>query len=570
MAKNILLLFLSFVNPNGNTKFINLQNEEGTKNSNESSVRYLLENGGALDKIFIITSEKVCEPVPNYRDEEGNEVTHLQFFKARMEKFWSQSDYADCPYSEDSTDDEKLQRVAEIARDIQAYAARFKGEEIILHVDLTGGMRDVNIMMLDLTRLLHYSGLTVGKLLYSNRVDRKKDIGRVEELENIYDLFQLIAGVEEFVNFGSVNALEKYYEDKTCSEQLKRLRAAMKNFAEAIKLCHYWQFKKAVKKLHVAVRDFKPASDDAQDILMARLIGKIREDYHKLIVNFELVDDVEIIGWCLERDYLQQVLTLYTERIPEYLGEKKIIAQTEEEARKLTNKIEQDHLRNRFFYLVNVDTPHKDYLAKARKKFCSAVNSETVGKKNVDADEWLERLDKKLEPLYASVSDKPRLREQVQTFNAIRQTPDLLRDLNSSKLDPIREIINELSAELAAEDTTVYGRRKIIFSFVSRLPNEDFAKYFPAVVLDKNITGKCADKLRVMIREKIFYVTIPEEKFLSIMEKYFRIQRERNQSNHAYDEVQKGRKPDSDEFATAAELRKFISDAIEEIKEAVH
>ena len=48
---------------------------------------------------------------------------------------------------------------------IQKFAV---GDEVTLHVDLTGGMCDVNIMMLDLTRLLEYSGLKIGRLLYSN------------------------------------------------------------------------------------------------------------------------------------------------------------------------------------------------------------------------------------------------------------------------------------------------------------------------------------------------------------------------------------------------------------------
>ncbi|MBE8953010.1 MAG: hypothetical protein SR1Q7_07695 [Quinella sp. 1Q7] len=48
---------------------------------------------------------------------------------------------------------------------IQEFAA---GDKVTLHVDLTGGMRDVNIMMLDLTRLLDYSGLEIKHILYSD------------------------------------------------------------------------------------------------------------------------------------------------------------------------------------------------------------------------------------------------------------------------------------------------------------------------------------------------------------------------------------------------------------------
>ena len=161
-----------------------------------------------------------------------------------------------------------------------------------------------------------------------------------------------MAGVEEFVNFGSVNALEKYYQGKERSESLKNLLAAMKNFAGAIKLCHYGQFSEAIINLHDAVRDFKPAADDVEDMLMARLIERIRKDYHGLIVNRDL-DDLAVIRWCLEKDYLQQALTLYTERIPEYLGEKRLITQRTDEYRKLEIAMGDD-VRSPNFYLLNV------------------------------------------------------------------------------------------------------------------------------------------------------------------------------------------------------------------------
>lgn len=91
------------------------------------------------------------------------------------------------------------------------------------------------------------------------------------------------AGVEEFVQFGSVKTLDEYYKSKNLSPALKKLVNAMKNFAEEIKLCHYGQLKKAIEDLHDAIHDFKPGSANPQDSLMARLIGRISEDYELII-----------------------------------------------------------------------------------------------------------------------------------------------------------------------------------------------------------------------------------------------------------------------------------------------
>lgn len=554
MAKNILLLFLSDVKiKDGIVSGATYNNIDGEPalTTNESAVRYLLQRS-PLDKIFIFASKKIREPIANYRTDAGSEQTHLEFFLERVKKFWSDADWEVYPYDETKGGAENLRSVAEMAGLIQKFAA---GDEVTLHVDLTGGMRDVNIMMLDLTRLLEYSGLKIGHILYS-------DFGKktVVELKNIYDLFQLTAGVEEFVNFGSVKALKIYYRDKSVSEPLQKLLDAMENFAEAIKLCHYGQFRDAIINLHDAVNDFdKYTSADVEDILMARLIERIRKDYHNIIVKREL-DDAQVIRWCLEHDYLQQALTLYTERIPEYLGEKFIVP-SESVDKKISALIKNDR-RNYFYYLLNVYTSSTDRTSKGLKFYCNAVKSDTVGKKDVDVDAWFERLRAKLEPLKNSLSDEQRLRAQLETFNKIRREPQILRELSAAELEPIREIIDKLSARLLAAERD-FERKKIIFGFVSQLKNEDFTAYFPTVVFAKDAREKypCAFQVWELLYDKFISVKIPDEKFLDIMEKYFRIMDERHQSNHA--------RADVGEFATAKELRDFMSKALGEIKDAL-
>lgn len=61
-----------------------------------------------------------------------------------------------------------------------------------------------------------------------------------------------------------------------------------------------------------------------------------------------------------------------------------------------------------------------------------------------------------------------------------------------------------------------------------------------------------------MIIEGIFSVSIPEEKFLSITDKYFRVKNERNHSNHA--------RNDNGEFSSAKELENFMLIGLDEIE----
>ena len=211
MNKNILLLFLSDVKTKkigdkvviSEADYENIAGEK-TQITNESAVRYLLQDF-PIDKVFVFASKKVRN---NLLSIGGEPQTHLQYSLERLKKFLPDEECCFVfDYDEDGSGEENLKSVAKMAGVIQEFVG---DEKVTLHVDLTGGMRHVNMMMLELTRLLEYSGLHIGKVLYSN-YEPKSQSGRVEEVQNIYDLFQLMAGVEEFVNFGSVNALEIYY-----------------------------------------------------------------------------------------------------------------------------------------------------------------------------------------------------------------------------------------------------------------------------------------------------------------------------------------------------------------------
>lgn len=586
MVKNILLLFLSDVKTRkdgenivvSETPYTNVEGEK-TQTTNESAIRYLLETT-PLDKIFIFASKKVRGEIAYvnrktkerllFRNDDQKIWTHLDFSRERFKKFLPGVDnsfFDVLPFDEDQSDDENLKSVAEMAGRIQKFVAQFGDEEFTLHVDLTGGMRHINMMMLELTRLLEYSGLKIGNVLYSN-YDGETAKGTVEEIQNVYDLFQLIAGVEEFVNFGSVKALtgdNGYYKGKTLSEPMRKLLDAMKTFAESIKLCHYGQFSKAVEDLHDAVNDFnKNAPANVEDILMARLIGRIKKSYHDLIAIREK-DDLRVIRWCLNNDYLQQALTLYTERIPEYLGEKKIITQSKEEEKNLLELVGKDDMgRNRWFYLFSDVKPREDLLSKGKKEYCKAVKDaaqKIAAKKPFDFAEWLQTLNDKLKPLNLYCTDDKDLRVQFETLIKIFKDHTMLRDLGSDKLDPIRSIIVALSSKVVVKTDKNPRRREVLAYFLnSYLSEGNITEYFVSNGFMK-LMKDCSHAIKIyeLLIENIFSISIPTENFLSIADKYYRIKIERNHSNHAH-EVRGN-------FETADELRRFMSDALKEIED---
>lgn len=566
MQENILLMFLSDIKfKNGEvqkTHYTNLDGED-THATNESAVRYLLQNNSAgLSKIFIIASKTVRKNIQGCPEE----ITHLEYFKNRMKKFLPETEnfVTVHEYDEDSNGAENLKSVADVAKKIQNFAAKSQNE-IILNTDLTGGMRHINMMMLDIIRLLEYSGVKIGKIIYSNYNPQKK-VGTVEEVKNIYDLFQLISGVEEFINFGSVKVLKDYYKNqKEKSAALKNLLDKMENFAEAIKLCRYGQFKTAIEKLHDAINDFSADENNLNDVLMARLIERIKREYSMLIAT-RGQDDLKIIRWCVEKGYLQQALTLYTERVPEYIGEH-FIAQTEKNAQDLEKRISCDDMhRNKYFYLLNVveNSGGEKNFSKALRVFATELKDTAlikILKGKFSFDDWFGNLNERLKKFEMICAEEKQLRKILRTFTDLQKNDALLSNLNDDALTPIKNIIDVVADELRQMPNTKL-RKKKIFDFVQReITAEALPNYFPSPATYSAFEKKYPKSYRLhgIISQKYFsLVNLSEDEFLNVMDRYFRLKDERNHSNHARNDI--------GEFGTAKDLEQCILDGLAEIE----
>lgn len=600
MRENILLMFLSPVKVNGGkiseTHYKNLEGEK-THTTNESAVRYLLQNNSAdekISKIFILASKAVRENIENFSEK----ITHLDYFKNRMKKFFPNiENYITKEtiynYDEDNDGEKNLKSVAEMARKIQNFAAKSENE-IILHADLTGGMRHINMMMLDIIRLLEYSGVKIGKIIYSNYNQQEK-VGTVEEVKNIYDLFQLISGVEEFINFGSVKVLNDYYKNHSekISDSLNILLKKMENFAEAIKLCRYGQFKTTIEKLHDAINNFSPDKNNLNDILMARLIERIKHEY-KMLIATRGQDDLKIIRWCIEKGYLQQALTLYTERVPEYIAENNFYKIPPQEYKKLQEKTAGDKRNEGFYFLNNYladDGIKKDdknkteiqkeyekrvadlknfqieidkYVRKINNNFFEQIKKfviPAIRNKNFSYDDWRKKIFANIKLPVDWVfpegifTGEEKLCEQLNLLVRLKNSPQILLDLDNAELNLIRPIIKKLSGDFE-KNPKGFQRMKKILEFVETSNADTLKKYFPAFECKTQIF-----RLQYMLEKKIFTLNIDRKIFLRIMNRYFRLKDERNHSNHARNDI--------GEFETAADLEKCMLDGLEEIEKVV-
>lgn len=356
LETNFLLLFLSDGSRKPSCYRIN-DADVMTEHSNESAVRelaaYLQKRSQKIDKIFLFSSQATKKLLKNAN------MTTVDFFKRRIKEFVPAENIITVDYDESNSMNAALPDIGEMGKSILAEAEKIQREQgadcpITIHADMTGGMRNASMMMLGVMRLLNFSGLQMGRILYSNW-DGNRDVNYVEDSQDVYRFFDLVAGATEFAKYGSVEKLADYYnidvfeqkpytDECNLSRELYELVNAMGYFAQSIKLCRYGELEDACALLAKKIQAFTnlaPQNYDVNDKLFATLLPTIEESY-KTVLSAH--DDLDIITWCVKQGHLQQAMTLYTERVPEFIDKQGFYTLDDAIAKEINKKVKNEEI----------------------------------------------------------------------------------------------------------------------------------------------------------------------------------------------------------------------------------
>lgn len=342
--------------------------------TNESAMRYTIEKLAVPDKIFMFVSSKVKNEL-RYKDESGNihNTTHLEHFKSSMNRLYDNIDFNDLIVTEEykesnfTTGDLNVkdtdfninaadfEAVVNLSSKIKEFSKPYLDarKEVILHVDMTGGFRHASLLMLSVVELLKYSGIKVENIFYAN-FNNAGHIGRVEDAKRIHNVFQLVAGAEAFVKYGSVKVLSEYFEDIQQSEALAKLLKSMREFEEVLKLCRAGMLLDVLKNLKIAIEEYKEDyGDSMEERLFRELLDTIEHEYSPILKGDGNENVIEIIKWCAQKGFLQQALTFYTEWIPTYLVNRGIVTPGNKEVKDKCDKDKKPYESWEKFMIVN-------------------------------------------------------------------------------------------------------------------------------------------------------------------------------------------------------------------------
>lgn len=611
VTKNIMVMVLSDVKTEKNgevrtSEYPQIHRE--VKTTNESAVRLLYQDlrkkGQEINRIYAFATQAVQGKLMYMQEKDGqkqllpyqyenHDITHLDYTKMCMKDILSEDAWCIIPEPHLGEDNVSLAmnrtlsytlRIAgQIQDDIDAMRRENPDVKIVLHADCTGGPRHAIMMLINIIRLLQYNDVEIGSLFYSNWISSKR-AGKIEQINDVYRFYNLIAGAEEFVNFGSVKDLQGYFQNRNISAELDDLLLAMGEFADEVKLCRRWRFVDAIDHLRKAIKTFEgkwenvehrldtviESNDDVRlnDMLMFQLLPQIHKDYSDLLREH---DPLSLIKWCLNQGLLQQALTLYTESIPYYLFH--FMAMTENEDRRaFLEKQYKEHGKEytKGFYFLN-RYGYGDKIVKKESE--KAIQS------------GLDKQQKSLCQLFVNLIKKHATGEQARsTFKELDQSSEIVHIQSIDALANIFDWISSLWDD--PERINTPGKYRILQNLILGLywknknsipkdqwPDEDVIKkrkslmgFLKGQIQPKDIVhlaGGIGERGSFNVKWRLldsgdFVIRTDPEKFNHVIDAYAVIKNERNHANHA--------KEQQGVFDTAESLIDYMQENIRDIE----
>ena len=254
-----------------------------------------------------------------------------------------------------------IQSVLAMVDLVESYIKEHEEDDFTIHVDMSGGFRHIPLILMMVLNILQRTNHNIGKIMYTMLLEGQV---KIEKINDIFDMQKFTNGVHEFIKFGSGSELDEFYDlskEKTNLEdsndeynrKISDFTTAVNNFSEAITLSDRNEFRKAVKGIESAWKNLetdiseydkakkleqqkredseedeekkkRPSAIENNLGLLQTFSPRIKKEYEQL---WETDNELDYILWCLDHNFVQQALTLYSEILPEAVlgGENPII-----------------------------------------------------------------------------------------------------------------------------------------------------------------------------------------------------------------------------------------------------
>ena len=299
MGRNVLLLYMSIFNKNPKIQ----------TQTNEGAVRYLIEEGETPDCILALCSERVRKEAKEMPD--GSTRTTLEYFRdSFLPKVHIPAERLVVIEVPDSMDEEtQFQAISQLLEKIE--------KEDTLFVDLSGGMRDVAMLLVTVARCMRDLRYVQTRRVICAELNNNETV--VHDRTQLYGLFDFVTAMDAFFSTGTAQKLTRYLRSEGEKDPvLHALLTRINQFSEDLALCRVRKLSDDLNQIAQALKETPKKSQNLTDLFFQMLKDRFSTEFAELLSSGEKALPA-LVSRCAGHGMYQQALTLLCEQMPEYV-----------------------------------------------------------------------------------------------------------------------------------------------------------------------------------------------------------------------------------------------------------
>ena len=296
---------------------------------------------GVISRVRAVTQYE-SENEAKMAQEIGEKITTaLDFFEDRIKSSEEYKMLACCSFDHCVIDlDKPEEAIQNSVEKIKHLKDEFPDEEIRLWIDTHGGLRDVALLINVVGYLLEeFADFKIAGVYGTETQNR-----RIIDQKNAFYSLAFVSGMSDFMNFGNVDVLKRYYESEISGgdEEIRKLVDAMQMVSDGTQFCDPYLYKEGLNALSYVIESQSEDSLQAEKALLPIFYDTIKKDYGNLLER-ERRSDIDIIERCMKKKQYQQALTFIESLMPEYFFEKRILYFSDEDKEKAEAATEKSY-----------------------------------------------------------------------------------------------------------------------------------------------------------------------------------------------------------------------------------
>ena len=624
---NIMITNVSVINKYSINEYTDVSGEHSDITgyiTNEPPIKYLMEklneDGGKLDKLILIASDDVNrkvtiklqrdggnkEEVEKFEADYGNgKMTSVEILKDKIIKFSDEKNIP-CPEFEvvKLSDGGNGGTFSEISDTAVVNAVDEVNQKLIeeshkccnlnVYIESNGGVRYVIVMLLSVMNILQkvYANIKL-QGVYSMIYNKKTDDQKIPILDTsmTYASIELLSAMNEFIYYGRAKALADYFDkrftkrketdekyDEDIFEGIKKCINQLQKIADDMQLCRTEQMidnfyeNESIKDVLMGFKAKYKEDEDPDARIFISVIDNIMKEYSDIYDNpnpNKFLNLPKIIKWCIDKDYIQQALTLCSEKLPQYFVQSHMIHISEEwkeYARSLKTGMNKNYEENYYFLCQFANREYKEFISYIKlhellkvyseestennqvkvKKLIDKFNKVFLGKsKNVPFLECLEKY------FHMELCENPLKEQCLRNFSANFEKLINAVEKDEKNKKEVNKWINKFNFEKYNEKEYNIKNR-----FANKLRQKLDFKFTP------NYRKNISNYNYFGIFDDTHFYAVNREKFNEISVIYGTLKEQRNLSNHAAEKSQK-----EDDTLSMNQIKSLITWELEKIEE---